>query len=40
MYKYIKTSKIRILLHQMEVEIVVQKKNKQKTLVEKTKNKN
>ena len=36
MYKYIKTSKIRILLHQMEVEIVVQKK----TLVEKTKNKN
>lgn len=27
MYKYIKTSKIRILLHQMEVEIVVQKKN-------------
>ena len=37
MYKYIKTSKIRILLHQMEVEIVVQKK---KTLVEKTKNKN
>ena len=26
MYKYIKTSKIRILLHQMEVEIVVQKK--------------
>ena len=36
MYKYIKRSKIRLLLHQMEVEIVVQKK----TLVEKTKNKN
>ena len=26
MYKYIKKSKIRLLLHQMEVEIVVQKK--------------
>ena len=40
MYKYVKKSKIRLLLHQMEVEIVVQKTNKQKTLVEKTKNKN
>ena len=38
MYKYIKRSKIRLLLHQMEVEIAVQKKTK--TLVEKTKNKN
>ena len=36
MYKYIKRSKIRLLLHQMEVEIVLQKK----TLEEKTKNKN
>lgn len=26
MYKYVKKSKIRLLLHQMEVEIVVQKK--------------
>ena len=26
MYKYIKRSKIRLLLHQMEVEIAVQKK--------------
>ena len=37
MYKYIKRSKIRLLLHQMEAEIAVQKK---KTLVEKTKSKN
>ena len=34
MYKYIKRSNIRLLLHQMEVEIVVKK-----TLVEKKKKK-
>ena len=30
MYKYVKKSKIRLLLHQMEVEIVVQKKKQTK----------
>lgn len=32
MYKYVKKSKIRLLLHQMEVEIVVQKKTNKKHL--------
>ena len=39
MYKYVKKSKIRLLLHQMEVEIVVQKKQTKNTCRENKKQK-
>ena len=39
MHKYIKRSKIRLLLHQMEVEIVVQKKQTKNTCRENKKQK-